>query len=163
MTIRAATPVDIPFMMNLERTCPTSAHWSEQQYSDSLELEGDGPKRLVLVAEGTSNNASESPTGDGEDPLLGFLVARLGADEWELENIVVSPAARRKGLGLQLLNTLLTNAREIYGAAVFLEVRESNTAARSLYQRAGFCETGRRKAYYTSPQEDAILYSWTAR
>jgi ribosomal-protein-alanine N-acetyltransferase len=40
-------------------------------------------------------------------------------------------------------------------------VRESNTAARRLYEKLGFSEIGRRKAYYHNPQEDAILYSKT--
>lgn len=76
-----------------------------------------------------------------------------------MENIVVCQAARRKGLGLRLLDTLLTNAKETNSAPMFLEVRESNTAARGLYQKAGFRETGRRKSYYTNPTEDAILYA----
>lgn len=148
-------------MMNLERTSPTAAHWSKQQYAQAFEVSGGAPKRLVLVAGGASNSASDSPTADEENPPFGFLVARFGAAEWELENIVVSPAARRRGLGLRLLDTLLTHAKETNGAPVFLEVRESNTAARSLYQKAGFRQTGRRKSYYTNPLEDAVLYSWT--
>ena len=88
-------------------------------------------------------------------------MARHLAPEWELENIVVAPAARRTGLGKRLLNALLSQARETNSAAVFLEVRESNTAARSLYEKTGFQLTGRRKAYYTNPQEDAVLYRLT--
>ena len=41
---------------------------------------------------------------------------------------------------------------------MFLEVRESNIAARKLYEKAGFEPTGRRKSYYTDPLEDALLY-----
>jgi ribosomal-protein-alanine N-acetyltransferase len=41
---------------------------------------------------------------------------------------------------------------------VFLEVRESNAAARALYANAGFEQTSRRKSYYANPLEDAILY-----
>src|SRR5271165_2071533 len=146
--------------MNLERSCATAAHWSEQQYGQLFDLGGNDPKSLVLVAEGESNEPSGSPTMTAERPPLGFLVARFGAGEWELENIVVSPFLRRKGLGLQLLNMLLTHASETNAASVFLEVRQSNAVARALYQRAGFRETGRRKSYYTNPQEDAVLYSW---
>jgi ribosomal-protein-alanine N-acetyltransferase len=89
--------------------------------------------------------------------MLGFLIAhRLGL-EWELENIVIDPAARRKGLGAQLLRELLARAREANSGSVFCEVRESNLAARALYEKLGFAETGRRKGYYSSPTEDAIL------
>jgi len=103
----------------------------------------------------------QTPSNAGQNPgakISGFLVARHLAPEWELENIVVAPSARRIGLGSRLLNALLANARETDSEAVFLEVRESNAAARSLYEKAGFEPTGRRKAYYTNPAEDAVLY-----
>ena len=83
------------------------------------------------------------------------------APEWELENIVVAPAARRKGLGKRLLEALLAAARETNSRSVFLEVRASNAAARSLYEKAGFEPTGRRKSYYTNSAEDAVLYRLT--
>ena len=40
---------------------------------------------------------------------------------------------------------------------IFLEVREGNTAARRLYEKLGFSEISRRKAYYSSPVEDAVI------
>ena len=75
-----------------------------------------------------------------------------------MENIVVAPSARRKGLGKKLLAALVAAAEETHSAAVFLEVRESNIAARTLYETAGFEPTGRRKFYYTNPGEEAVLY-----
>ena len=38
-------------------------------------------------------------------------------------------------------------------------VRRSNTAARSLYEKLGFCVTGERKGFYKNPKEDAVLMS----
>ena len=106
--------------------------------------------------------ATES--GDGPSSgVVGFLIARHLAPEWELENIVVAHIARRKGLGKLLLNALLSAARETNSDSVFLEVRESNAAARTLYEKAGFEQTGRRKTYYTNPTEDAVLYRGTLR
>ena len=55
-------------------------------------------------------------------------------------------------------NSLLRLAREASAARVFLEVRESNQAARGLYSKLGFRETGSRPAYYSHPVEDAITY-----
>ena len=40
---------------------------------------------------------------------------------------------------------------------VYLEVRESNVAARELYRSAGFEEIGRCAEYYTEPAETAIV------
>ena len=109
--------------------------------------------RLVLVAErAVSSNTVE---------IAGFLVALHLGPEWELENIAVTPEARRSGLGMQLLTALLTRAKETNSQKVFLEVRESNAAARALYEKAGFRQTGRRKGYYSDPAEDAILYGLT--
>jgi ribosomal-protein-alanine N-acetyltransferase len=157
VTIRPVTPADIPFMMNLERSCPTAAHWSEQQYGQLFQTSGTGSERLVLVMRGTL--AADSSTRDRGETLLGFLVARRVASEWELENIVVAPEVRRKGCGQRLLDALLAHAADTHSESIFLEVRESNAAARALYHRAEFRQMGQRNSYYTNPTEDAILYT----
>lgn len=151
--IRAATPADIPHMMSLERQCATAGHWTEELYRKAFQPESAA--RLLLVAEGTDLR----PANDARS-ILGFLVAHHLTPEWELENLVVAPTDRRKGLGKRLLKALLLTARETK-SSVFLEVRESNAAARALYESAGFKQTGRRHSYYKSPSEDAILYHWT--
>ena len=141
-------------MISLDRQSTTAAHWAEDQYRKLFAATGDAPPRLALVTKGASEGA-------GESTLLGFLVARHLAPEWELENIVVAHGARRIGVGKRLLEGLFSAARETHSRSVFLEVRESNTAARALYQKFGFVQTGRRKSYYANPLEDAILYSLT--
>jgi ribosomal-protein-alanine N-acetyltransferase len=146
----------VPSLKSLERQCATAAHWTEAQYRQAFQ--GERMERLVLVAEGSEPIASGPDAGGG---VLGFLVARHFAPEWELENIVVVPSARRKGLGNRLLNALFTAARETNSASVFLEVRESNASARTFYEKAGFEQSGRRKSYYTDPLEDAVLYRQT--
>jgi [ribosomal protein S18]-alanine N-acetyltransferase len=160
--IRPATAGDIPSMMSLDRQCPSAAHWTEHQYQRLFLADEAGPQRLVLVAE---ENVPSSPVSreDHESGLAiqGFLVARHLAPEWELENIVVAPNARRKGLGKRLLDKLLARAKETQSKTVFLEVRESNAEARKLYEKAGFEQTGRRKSYYSNPTEDAVLYRHT--
>ena len=146
--VRKATIQDAAEMIRLERQCPTTTHWTEQQYLDLLAAGSESPTRLALVAQEDSSSA-----------LAGFLVARHSPPEWELENIVVAPEVRRTGIGRKLMDTLLVQARQTNSEAILLEVRESNTAARRLYEGLGFSETGRRKAYYTNPSEDAVLYS----
>lgn len=149
--IREAASADIPFILEVERACSTAAHWSEEQYRKSIDCVGGGPERLVLVAE-----MAEAELGRGTQ--LGFLVARHVSEEWELENIAVSQEFRRRGLGMQLLDALMAFVQETKGGAVLLEVRESNMAARQLYEKSGFRETGRRRNYYADPVEDAVLY-----
>jgi [ribosomal protein S18]-alanine N-acetyltransferase len=152
--VRKATLADIPSMIAMDRVSATSAHWTERQY---LDLFSTG--RLVWLACGEESSHAASAT----ETLLGFIVAQQIATEWQLENIVASPAARRRGIGKRLLDALVRAARETDSEAVFLEVRESNRSARSLYESAGFQHTGRRKSYYANPLEDAVLYRLNLR
>jgi ribosomal-protein-alanine N-acetyltransferase len=89
--------------------------------------------------------------------VVGFIVGRQLDDEWEIENIAVTGTARRHGLGSRLVGELLSLVRSHGGKSVLLEVRESNGAARSLYEKWGFLEVGRRKMYYQNPPEDALV------
>lgn len=154
MKIRPALPADIPEILNLERQCATAGHWTEAQYRRAFYP--GSPPRLALVVEAESPS---SPQADVESAtILGFLIAQHLAPEWELENLVVAPNARRQGIGKRLLQALLDEAHKINSSSVFLEARESNAPARALYEQAGFEQTGRRAFYYTNPSEDAILY-----
>ena len=154
MKVRSAIPEDVPFMLALERQCPTAAHWEEERYRKLFDPSDEMIRRQLLIAELPPRSTTS------HEPLepVGFLVARHMAPEWELENIVVSSAARRKGIGSGLLAALIAAARETDSEAVFLEVRESNTAARRLYERAGFKPIASRKSYYSNPLEDAVVY-----
>ena len=157
--IRPGTVADIPHILTLERQSATAGHWTEQQYRQAFQPES--PARLLLVAAGASSPpvlGLKAVQGSG---IVGFLVAHHLAPEWELENIAVASSARRKGIGKRLLSALLAAARETNSDSVFLEVRQSNAAARTLYEKAGFELTGRRKSYYSDPVEDAVLYRMT--
>jgi len=143
LSIRPASATDLPAMMALEKRAATAAHWSGEQYQDLFR--GSDPGRVALVMQ-------------EESGLQGFVIARVLDDEWEIENIVVAGPARRRGLGTRLLGELLDLARGQGAAAVFLEVRESNHAARALYEKWAFLESGHRRRYYRHPEEDAILY-----
>jgi len=93
-----------------------------------------------------------------ESGLQGFVIARVVGEEWEIENIAIAGPARQLGRGTRLLGELLDLARARGAAAAFLEVRETNRAARALYEKWAFLESGRRRKYYKAPEEDAILY-----
>lgn len=96
--------------------------------------------------------------------LAGYaLVAQLPF-EAELQAILVDPGRRRQGMGAQLLEAVITLAKEWGCERLLLEVRASNTAALTLYHRLGFCEDGCRRGYYPpsapgAPREDAVLMS----
>ena len=90
--------------------------------------------------------------------IQAFLAARGAAGEWELENIAVADAAKRRGYGALLIASLLEHARGNRASSIFLEVRASNVAARRLYEKFGFEVASRRPQYYRNPSEDAVLY-----
>ncbi len=90
-------------------------------------------------------------------PVLGYVVAWFAADEAEIANLAVAAQGRRRGIGSALLAAALEEAQARGAVAVYLEVRDSNVAARRLYESHGFTEVGKRKAYYRKPVEDAIV------
>jgi ribosomal-protein-alanine N-acetyltransferase len=88
------------------------------------------------------------------EKVIGFVAARrLAEAESEILNLAVDPAWRRQGVGRRLLCEMATRNP----GDIFLEVRESNLAARSFYQALGFRELAARKEYYDSPRETAIV------
>ena len=93
----------------------------------------------------------------GHGPIAGYVVAWYILDEGELANLAVSPGLRKRGLGRLMLDAMLEDARGRGTATVYLEVRESNVAARQLYATRAFEEVGRRKQYYRNPSEDALI------
>lgn len=89
--------------------------------------------------------------------VAGYVVARDAAGEGEILNLAVAPAGRRHGVGRALVECVLGELSTRGVRDVFLEVRESNAAARALYAAQGFQEVGRRRRYYRQPVEDAIV------
>lgn len=146
----AATPrrmcnEDVPQAHSILRKSPEASIWSTESLVDSL-AQGFG-----WVAE-----------QDGRVPgfVVGFVIGRLVADQFEILNLAVEKDFRRKGIGTQLVNCILGDAGGAGARQVFLEVRASNESARALYEQLGFCACGRRPDYYRDPVEDALLLVW---
>jgi ribosomal-protein-alanine N-acetyltransferase len=140
IALRPARLNDVPAIVAIEQNAESAAHWSAEQYVNLVD------RGVVLVAE----QAGE---------LCGFICAQIGAGEWEIENVVVASELLRRGIASELIVELVQRARGERASTVLLEVRESNMAARRLYERHGFHEVGRRRLYYKVPDEDAILYT----
>jgi ribosomal-protein-alanine acetyltransferase len=181
MNIRLATTADLPQLVAISNSAGSAAHWSPQQWLDIFHSQI--PARLAWIAEQPerrrvprarpqSSIADGCPTfaaapaakvGDHEAPApeafdVGFLVAQCGSPEWELENIAVLPAFRRRGVGAALLSALQEEARTRHAERILLEVRASNQSAICLYTQAAFQLLARRRDYYQNPTEDALLF-----
>jgi len=157
MRVRPAEINDIPRLLAIERQSPSAAHWSEREdhalFPGPRADEDSVPRRICLVAE----MAAEIAANSNNSAIAGFVVALCLGQEWEIENIVVDSALRRRGCANLLLRELLCLASNEGAGRVLLEVRESNQAARAFYARWGFQMIGRRRNYYRDPEEDAIL------
>jgi ribosomal-protein-alanine N-acetyltransferase len=162
MRIRFAIAADVPAILALDRSAPTSAHYSEERYQEMIAQGFNARSMDLLNAKRTGNldELSRMILVSAEDSeVKAFLISRALGPEWEIENLVVAKAGRRKGVASQLLGELLKLARNRAARKVFLEVRESNAAARGLYEKLEFVESGRRRNYYHDPGEDAVLYT----
>ncbi len=164
MHIRAATAADIPAIRALASQSPEAAQWSEQHYDA---LASADSSRTVLVADNadvaTRHGASLSAPEGERASVVGFLVAHEVAGEFELENVAVAAHSRRRGIARRLIRELVKTAAQSGIRLIHLEVRGQNRAARALYERLGFVQSGVRRHYYDCPADDAILYTLEIR
>ncbi len=98
-----------------------------------------------------------------KNTLVGFYIGEKAGPDFTLMDICVTPSEQGKGIAKQLLRQFIEYGEQQNAENLFLEVRESNTRAIALYERAGFIEMSVRKNYYPSDNpakngfEDAIL------
>jgi ribosomal protein S18 acetylase RimI-like enzyme/glycosyltransferase involved in cell wall biosynthesis len=131
ITIRAAGPRDIDALDRIQRASPEAVLWEPHGY-----LQYDC--RVAVLGRA----------------VAGFVVSRtLAGGESEVLSLVVDPAHRRGGIAVRLMRQLLDGSPGTW----FLEVRESNQAARKLYKKLGFEEVALRSAYYQDNGETAVV------
>ena len=97
-----------------------------------------------------------------EEEVICYVGMKMVLDEADITNVAVLPSHRKKGIARKLLKQLLEEAKKQNLHRIYLEVSDSNIAAVTLYEHAGFKEVGQRKNYYDNPREDAILMLWEA-
>jgi len=140
VSVLAARAADLDGIIAIERAA-FSDPWSADSFRDALAH----PAMYFACAR------------DGDDAVVGYVVAWFVADEGEIANLAVDPAGWGEGVGKRLLDAALAEGARRGAESVYLEVRESNARARRLYASRGFEEVGRRKGYYRRPEEDAIV------
>lgn len=142
--VRSARMEDIDALVFIDHAS-FSIPWSKESLQTFVQ---DGLHRDCFVAVIT-----EAPKR-----IIGYVAIQFVADEAEISNIAVCPDARGRGAGRAMLEKAVDSLFERGVEAIFLEVRESNAAAKKLYESCGFEPVGRRKDYYSNPLEDALLY-----
>jgi [ribosomal protein S18]-alanine N-acetyltransferase len=154
--IRAANPDDIDAMTELDEIC-FSSPWSRASFEAELTT-----NRLAwyLVAEELHElqSASEDAATEDEDSrIIGYAGLWAIEDEGHITNVAVHPDFRRKHLGSILVGMLIDETKKEGLKRFTLEVRASNRAAISLYEKFGFVSAGVRKGYYEDNNEDAMI------
>jgi len=136
MTIRAAAVDDVAAIAAIQQLSPEASQWDPASYL-----------------------AYDCSVAASDERVLGFLVTRQTApDEREILNLAVDPSERHSGIARALLECELDRDKTRW----FLEVRESNTRAIRVYEKAGFRVAGRRESYYSNPAEPGIVMKFNS-
>lgn len=147
-------PVDLADLRPLARLhaqCFPEDSWDEKALSELLGMAGASGHLIEDI-------------GDSEKTvLLGFILDLVVAGDAEVLTLAVAPSARRQGIARALIEDLFERARRAGARGIGLEVASDNQAARRLYERCGFAQTGRRRGYYRrgAASVDALLFRRT--
>jgi ribosomal-protein-alanine N-acetyltransferase len=142
LKLRSLTTDDLSAILELDQAC-FGGLWTMEGYQ--RELDSPNSELLGLFA-----------------PLSSMKLVGMGCfwailDEAHITILAVHPQYHRQSLGQALLYALLKTACDRGLERATLEVRASNVAAISLYQKFGFKTAGRRRRYYKDNGEDALI------
>ncbi|HEX9760585.1 MAG TPA: N-acetyltransferase [Candidatus Acidoferrales bacterium] len=156
--VRRMMAADLPHVLAIQGASREASQWSGESYRAFLseEAEPATPAAPVESVGWVAGVGAGLQTAPFQAPV-GFLAARFLPGECEILNLAVSTAARRRGAGSALVRQALETALAWGAKTVWLEVRESNTAAIAFYMRQGFVPAGTRPGYYQSPPEAAVI------
>ena len=140
ISVRQLEIYDVDAIVEIEKSC-FSHPWSRESFSSLVE-------KSAFKAFGAFIN---------ESTLGGYVILSIAAKELHILNIAVHNEYRKHGLGTRLLQYAHDMALKKKCVESFLEVRESNMDAQSLYKKLGYTKLGRRLEYYSDTKEDAIL------
>ena len=147
LLLRPMTLDDLDIVAELDRRAFGASGWSRRYFAGELT---DSPISVFYVLVDRSERSER---------MLGYFGTWHVLEQLHLCTFAVDPDRQGQGLGGLLLNCVLRLAQRLACEVVQLEVRESNTAARSLYQTRGFVEEDVRRNLYANPREDGVLMS----
>ena len=92
-----------------------------------------------------------------KEEVVGFAGISVCIDEATLNNIVVKKTCRGRGIGGELLESLIDICSDLNLKTFTLEVNTTNEPAIRLYKKFGFKNLGTRKKYYNNTQDAYIM------
>jgi len=125
---------DLPQVLEIEKQL-FSEPWNEKMFLEELE----NHDAFVL---------------EKREKIIGYICGWEIDDFFEITNVGIAPEFQRQSWGEKLVKFICEKENILH---YFLEVRESNFAARKLYEKLGFHKVGVRKNYYHKPVENAVL------
>lgn len=142
VVVRAAANDDLSEVEALQRRSFTNA-WGAEALR--WELNHTDVARLYLMR--------AEPGGT----LVAYCACWMIFDELHINSLAVDGPWRRRGLATRLLDGVFRDVTGAGARSATLEVRQSNEAARRLYEQLGFKVEGIRRDYYQEPREDALV------
>ncbi len=142
ININKMTENDVSNAAELEKLC-FSAPWSQDAFKSELK-----------------NENSYFISAKIDSQFAGYAGMYSAADEGYVYNIAVHENFRNMKVGRTLICALLDHCRKSHLAFLSLEVRCSNVAAISLYEKCGFQKAGIRKNFYDFPKEDGVIMTY---
>ena len=140
LRIRPLIEADLGQVTAIEEAC-FATPWSERTFRNLLR------RRDAVLLSAVYEEAR----------IAGYAAVWFVGREAELGDLAVAPSDRRRGIGGELVDAVLGEARTRGVVRIFLEVREGNRSAQGLYRSRGFEIVGRRRGYYAGPREDALV------
>jgi ribosomal-protein-alanine N-acetyltransferase len=139
---------DVPTILEIENDSQLEP-WTETAFLEEI----DKPHSHLLGARRPAREASGSSSQD----IVGYICFWTVLGEIQILNIAVRRDLRRRGVARKLIEAAIRTGLEANARSVTLEVRQSNVAARRLYESVGFTIVGERPNYYGVRKESAIL------
>ncbi len=145
--IAPASIDDLETLISIERAS-FAQPWQRQAIIDEMAC----PDGCQWVAK------THLPSGNHADTVA-YIFIRILIDEMHIMKIAVDPVWRRRGVAASLLQTAQTEARRRGATRAVLEVRTSNFAAVSFYEKTGYQTVAVRPNYYPKTGENALVMS----
>lgn len=95
-----------------------------------------------------------------EEQIVGFMIYELNRNLLHVLNFAVRADFRRRGLGSQMLDKLVSKLSQQRRTRITLEVRESNLAAQLFFRRAGFKAVSVLRDFYEDTTESAYVMNY---
>ena len=138
---RSSSPGDLAEVAALQRRSFTHGWGAE---AIQWELENTNVARIYVA---------RTAAGD----LVAYCACWIVFDELHINSLAVDERVRRQGIARRLLDQVVRDAIAEGARMATLEVRQSNAAARALYEGLGFRIEGVRRNYYQDPREDGLI------